>query len=255
MAKSAYKRTLLKLSGEALVGEGHFGIDTSTLSLIAEQIKAAHETSEEMAVVVGAGNILRGTNASQGGEGMDRTAADYAGMLATIINALALQDALEKLGLVVRTQSAINVQQVAEPYIQRRAIRHLEKGRVVIFAAGTGNPYMTTDTAAALRAIEIEAQVLLMAKNKVDGVYEADPRKEPGARRFETLTYIDALSRRLEVMDSTALSLCMQNNLPIIVFDLAGPESIVRAVRGEKIGTLVSNAQTALAGTQVTSSS
>ncbi len=250
MAKSGYKRTLLKLSGGALVGDGRFGIDAATLSLVAKQIEAAHETSKEMAIVVGAGNILRGTDASQGGAGMDRATADYAGMLATIINALTLQDALERLGLSVRTQSAINVQQVAEPYIRRRAIRHLEKGRVVIFAAGTGNPYMTTDTAAALRAIEIEAQVLLMAKNRVDGVYEADPNKEPGARRFEMLSYIDALNRRLDVMDSTALTMCMESNLPIIVFDVSGPESIVRAVRGEKVGTLVSNTRTVLAGDQ-----
>jgi uridylate kinase len=200
----------------------------------------------EVAVVVGGGNIFRGAEASAAG--MDRATADQAGMLATIINALTLQDALEKIGVTVRTQSAIVVQAVAEPYIRRRAIRHLEKGRVVIFAAGTGNPYMTTDTAAALRAIEIDAEVLLMAKNKVDGVYEADPSKVPTARRFETLDYMEAINRRLEVMDSTALSLCMENNLPIVVFDLESPRSIERAAFGEKIGTVISQLDTVLAG-------
>jgi uridylate kinase len=179
---------------------------------------------------------------------MDRATADYAGMLATIINGLALQDALEKIGVTVRTQTAINVQQVAEPYIRRRAIRHLDKGRAVIFAAGTGNPYMTTDTAAALRAIEIDADVLLMGKNKVDGVYDADPRQESSAKKFESLTYMEAINRRLAVMDSTALSLCMENDLPIIVFDMMAPDSVVRAVRGEPIGTIVGKEQTALAG-------
>lgn len=237
MAGAAYKRVLLKLSGEALMGERQYGIDPPMLELVASQIKSVLNLGVQTAVVVGGGNIFRGTDASQ--HGMERATADYAGMLATIINALALQAALEKVGLVVRTQSAITVQAVAESYIRRRAIRHLEKGRVVLFAAGTGNPYMTTDTAAALRAIEIEAEVVLMAKNKVDGVYEADPREVPGARRFEVLDYIEAINRRLEVMDSTALSLCMENALPIIVFDLLAPDSIVRAVRGEKIGTRV----------------
>jgi uridylate kinase len=239
MARAAYKRILLKLSGEALMGERQFGVDPAVLDSIAGQIKQVLAMGVQAAVVVGGGNIFRGTEASQ--QGMERATADYAGMLATIINALALQNALEKTGVIVRTQSAINVQSVAEPYIRRRAIRHLEKGRVVIFAAGTGNPYMTTDTAAALRAIEIEAEAVLMAKNKVDGVYDADPRQEPGARRFETLGYIEAINRRLEVMDSTALSLCMEHTLPIIVFDLSATDSIVRAVRGEKIGTLVGN--------------
>jgi uridylate kinase len=244
MARAAYKRILLKLSGEALMGERQYGIHPAVLDLIAHQIKDALNLGVQAAVVVGGGNIFRGTEASQ--QGMERATADYAGMLATIINALALQNALEKAGVTVRTQSAINVQAVAEPYIQRRAIRHLEKGRVVLFAAGTGNPYMTTDTAAALRAIEIGADVLLMAKNKVDGVYEADPRQVPGARRFQTLGYIEAINRRLEVMDSTALSLCMENALPIIVFDLSAPDSIVRAVRGEKIGTLVGSQESVL---------
>jgi len=245
MAGTAYTRTLLKVSGEALMGDSSYGIDAATLAAVASQIKEAQALGTEMAVVVGGGNICRGTEASAAG--MDRATADYAGMLATIINALALQDALEKAGLAVRTQAAIAVQQVAEPYIRRRAIRHLEKGRVVLFAAGTGNPYMTTDTAAALRAIEIGAQVLLMSKNRVDGVYEADPRKQPGARRFKFLSYLEAINRRLEVMDSTALSLCMENDLPIIVFDIAAPEGIVQAVRGERIGTFVSNRETVLA--------
>jgi uridylate kinase len=245
MPGAAFRRILLKLSGEALMGERQYGIDPSVLDFVAGQIKDVLALDVQTAVVVGGGNIYRGVEASQ--HGMERATADYAGMLATIINALALQDALEKSGLVVRTQSAINVQAVAEPYIRRRAVRHLDKGRVVIFAAGTGNPYMTTDTAAALRAIEIEAEVLLMAKNGVDGVYDADPRQVPGARRFETLSYIEAINRRLEVMDSTALSLCMENALPIIVFDLSAPGSVLRAVRGEKIGTSVGSQETALA--------
>jgi uridylate kinase len=245
MTRAAYKRILLKLSGEALMGERQYGIDAAVLDFIARQITDVLNLGVQAAVVVGGGNIFRGTEASQ--QGMERATADYAGMLGTIINALALQNALEKAGVTVRTLSAINVQAVAEPYIRRRAIRHLEKGRVVLFAAGTGNPYMTTDTAAALRAIEIGADVVLMAKNKVDGVYEADPRQVPGARRFQTLGYIEAINRRLEVMDSTALSLCMENALPIIVFDLSAPGSIVRAVRGEKIGTLVGSQESVLA--------
>jgi uridylate kinase len=244
MTRAAYKRILLKLSGEALMGERQYGIDAAVLDFIARQITDVVNLGVQAAVVVGGGNIFRGTEASQ--QGMERATADYAGMLGTIINALALQNALEKAGVTVRTQSAINVQAVAEPYIRRRAIRHLEKGRVVLFAAGTGNPYMTTDTAAALRAIEIGADVVLMAKNKVDGVYEADPRQVPGARRFQTLGYIEAINRRLEVMDSTALALCMENALPIIVFDLSAPGSIVRAVRGEKIGTLVGSQDSVL---------
>jgi len=239
VATAPYNRILLKLSGEALMGDQSYGIDSDTLAFIADQIKNVLDMGIETAVVVGGGNIFRGADASAAG--MDRATADYAGMLATIVNALALQDALERLGVNVRTQSAITVQAVAEPYIRRRAIRHLEKGRVVIFAAGTGNPYMTTDTAAALRAVEIDADVLLMAKNKVDGVYDADPAKVAGARRFQTLSYMEALSRRLEVMDSTALSLCLDNNLPIIVFDLATPDGMQRAVLGEPIGTIVSS--------------
>ncbi len=246
MAGAAYRRVLLKLSGEALMGNAPYGIDNPTVARIAEQIQHAQQQGTEIAIVVGGGNIFRGAEASAGG--MDRATADYGGMLATIINSLALQDALEKAGLTVRTQSAINVQQVAEPYIRRRAMRHLEKGRIVIFAAGTGNPYMTTDTAAALRAVEIDAGVLLMAKHRTDGVYDADPNKEPAARRFDKLSYMEAISRRLAVMDSTALSLCMENELPVIVFDLAGTDSIVRAVRGERIGTFVGSETTVLAG-------
>lgn len=241
---AAYERILLKVSGEALMGERKFGIDTRTLNSVASQVAKAQGLGAQVAVLVGGGNIFRGSQASAAG--MERATADYAGMLATIINALALQDALEKVGLTVRTQSAITVQQIAEPYIRRRAIRHLEKGRVVLFAAGTGNPYMSTDTAAALRAIEIGAQVLLMGKNRVDGVYEADPRDNPQARRFESLTYLEAINRRLEVMDSTALSLCMENDLPIIVFDIAAPDGILRAVRGERIGTFVADSETVL---------
>ena len=248
MATRPYSRVILKLSGEALMGDQSFGISADTLSLIAGQIRNVLDMGIEVAVVVGGGNMFRGSDASA--SGMDRATADYAGMLATVINALALHDALEKVGLTVRTQSAITIQAVAEPYIRLRAIRHLEKGRVVIFAAGTGNPYMTTDTAAALRGIEIDAQVLLMAKNKVDGVYDADPREVPTARRFEVLNYIEAIRRRLEVMDSTALALCMENNLPIIVFDLRAPSSIERAASGEKIGTLVTEEKSILAPAQ-----
>jgi len=242
---AAYRRVLLKLSGEALMGQRPYGIDPGELRRIARQIKQVVDMGVQIAVVVGGGNIFRGAEAAA--QGMDRATADYAGMLATIINALALQDALEQMGVVVRTQSAIAVQAMAEPYIRRRAIRHLEKGRVVVFAAGTGNPYMTTDTAAALRAIEIGAEVLLMAKHGVDGVYEADPHKVPTARKFRSIAYMDAISRRLEVMDSTALSLCMDNGLPIVVFDLRAPDSIVRVVRGEPLGTRVGREETVLA--------
>jgi len=238
MPSAKYKRILLKLSGEALMGGAQFGIDGEILKMVAQQIKEVKKSGVQVAIVVGGGNIWRGADAAA--EGMDRAAADYAGMLATVINALALQDALEKEGLVSRTQSAIPIQAVAEPYIRLRAIRHLEKGRVVIFAAGTGNPYMTTDTAAALRAIEIRAEVLLMAKNKVDGVYTADPQKDPTAKKFDHLNHREALNLGLQVMDATAFSLCLENNLPIVVFDLHAPNSIQRAVAKELIGTLVS---------------
>ena len=244
MAEDAPKRVLLKLSGEALMGDLPYGIDPAMLDTIAGQLKAVQQMHIEIAIVVGGGNIYRGAEASAAG--MDRATADYAGMLATIINAIALQDALERNGLTVRTQSAISVTAVAEPYIRRRAIRHLEKGRVVIFAAGTGNPYMTTDTASALRAIETDADVLLMAKKNVNGVFEADPLKDPSARKFRTLNYLDALNRRLQVMDSTALSLCMENSLPIIVFDLRMPRSIELAASGRATGTTVGELETVL---------
>ena len=237
MTAAHYKRVLLKLSGEAFAGDAGYGIDSTTLTRIAQQIKLVIQMGVEVAVVVGGGNIWRGSEAEQ--MGMDRVTADYSGMLATVINALALQDALERQEIATRVQSAIGVQQVAEPYIRRRAIRHLEKSRVVIFAGGTGNPYMTTDTAAALRAIEIEAEVILMTKNNVDGIYSADPVKNHNAKKFDKLTYLEALNMRLEVMDATALSLCLENKLPIIVFDLQAPRSIERAVMGEPIGTLV----------------
>jgi uridylate kinase len=237
MAQPRYRRVLLKLSGESLRGEAVFGIDTGAVSYLAQEIRATQDLGIEMALVVGGGNIWRGQEAE--GRGMDRATADYAGMLATVINALALQDSLEQQGVVTRTQSALQMQAVAEPYIRRRAIRHLEKGRVVLFAAGTGNPYMTTDTASALRALEIGAQVLLMAKNHVDGVYDSDPRKNPNARRFGHLEYMDALNRRLAVMDSTALSLCMDNKLPIVVFDVFRPGNLGRILCGESVGTMI----------------
>ncbi|MBN1643895.1 MAG: UMP kinase [Dehalococcoidales bacterium] len=238
MTAPRYKRILLKLSGEAFKGKADYGFDYNILSGIARQIKRVSGMGVQVGIVVGGGNIWRGAEAEK--NGMDRVTADYAGMLATVINALALQDALEKAGVTTRTQTAIDIQKVAEPYIRRRAIRHLEKGRVVIFAGGTGNPYMTTDTAAALRAIEIEAEALLMSKNNVDGIYSADPKKDRSAKKFESLTYMEALNLRLEVMDATALSLCLENKLPIIVFDFQSERSIERAVMGEPIGTTVS---------------
>jgi uridylate kinase len=239
MTTTKYKRILLKLSGEAFAGKKDYGIDPATLSKVAKQIKQVMEMGVQVGIVVGGGNIWRGAQAEK--DGIDRVTADYAGMLATVINALALQDTLEREGVTTRTQTAINVQQVAEPYIRRRAIRHLEKGRVVIFAGGTGNPYMSTDTAAALRAIEVQAEVLLMTKNNVDGIYDADPIKNPKAKKFDKLTYLEALNMRLQVMDATALSLCLENRLPIIVFDLQTPRSMETAVTGEPIGTIVSS--------------
>ena len=237
MAQSIYRRALLKLSGESLKGRAAYGIDPDATNYIATQIKAAHELDVEVAAVVGGGNIWRGQEAAL--HGMDRATADYAGMLATVINALTLQDALERHQLMTRIQSAIQMQAIAEPYIRRRAMRHLEKGRVVLFAAGTGSPYMTTDTAAALRAIEIGADVLLMAKNNVDGVYDADPNKNTNAKRFERLDYLEALNSQLDVMDNTALSLCMDNHLPIIVFDIFQPGNIVTILSGEPVGTTI----------------
>ena len=235
-----YRRVVLKLSGESFRGERGYGIDPEAVAYMAMQIKRVHEMGVELGVVVGGGNLLRGAEAEA--EGMDRATADYAGMLATIINALALQDALERrYDVVTRTQTAINISQVAEPYIRRRAIRHLEKGRVVLFAAGTGDPYMTTDTTASLRAVEIGANVLLMAKHDVDGVYASDPRLDPSATKLDFVTYVEALEKRLRVMDSTAISLCMENNLPIIVFDLFKPGSIEDIIMGERLGSLVAS--------------
>jgi len=235
------KRVLLKLSGEAFSGNLGYGIDAPTVANIASQIASVRASGIQVCIVVGGGNIWRGAQAAK--EGIDRVTADYAGMLATVINALSLQDALEKKGVETRTQSAIVVEQVAEPYLRRRAIRHLEKGRVVIFAGGTGNPYMTTDSAAALRAIEVNAQVLFMGKNNVDGVYSADPRKDPNARKFDHLTYLEALNMRLQVMDSTALSLCLENKLPIVVFNLQAERSIELALTGQPVGTLIDSGE------------
>jgi uridylate kinase len=234
--KARYKRILLKLSGEALMGDGKYGISPKTLSSIAQEVKDVVELGVEVALVIGGGNIFRGVSGAT--EGMDRSSADYMGMLATVINSMALQDALEKMGVQTRVQSAIEMHQVAEPYIRRRAIRHLEKGRVVIFAAGTGNPYFTTDTAASLRAMEIHADILLKA-TKVDGVYSDDPKKNPAATKFKSLSYLDVLKKNLKVMDSTAISLCMDNELPIVVFDLTHRGNIRRVVSGEEIGTTV----------------
>ena len=231
-----YKRVLLKLSGEALQGGGH-GIDPKIVDNIAQQLKEVKALGVELAIVIGGGNIFRGVQAEE--LGMDRAAADYMGMLATVINSMALQDALERKGVFTRVQSAIAMAQVAEPFIRRRAIRHLEKGRIVILAGGTGNPYFTTDTTAALRAVELGAEVILKA-TKVDGIYSADPKKVPNAKRFEKLKYMDVLKKGLKVMDATAISLCMDNKLPIIVFDLMKRGNIRRAIQGQNIGTTVS---------------
>ena len=239
MSEPRFKRVLLKLSGEALMGDAGYGIDPAIVQDLAVQIRTARDAGVELAIVVGGGNIFRGVAGSA--KGMDRAQADYIGMLATVMNALAIQDVLEKAGVFTRVMSAIEMQSVAEPYIRRRAMRHLEKGRVVIFAAGTGNPYFTTDTTAALRAVEIEADVILKA-TKVDGVYTADPKLDPAAVKFEQLGYLEVLNRGIEVMDNTALTLCMDNDVPIVVFNLLVPGNIERVVMGEKIGTLVSGA-------------
>lgn len=236
MTMAKYQRVLLKLSGEALGGD-NFGINPEVVAVIADEITKVMELGVQVAIVVGGGNIWRGATGSA--KGMDRTTADYMGMLATVINALALQNALEDRDVETRVQTAIEMRQMAEPYIRRRAVRHLEKGRIVIFASGTGNPYFSTDTTAALRALEIEADVILMAKLGVDGVYNSDPRSNPQATRYETISYIDVLSQNLGVMDSTATSLCMDNNIPIIVFNFNEPGSIEKAICGEKIGTFV----------------
>jgi uridylate kinase len=236
MQKPVFKRVVLKLSGEALQGNLGYGVDYNVLASIARQIKEVRSMGVEIAIVIGGGNIFRGLAGST--KGMDRASADYMGMLATVINALALQDALERSGVFTRVQSAIEMQQLAEPYIRRRAIRHLEKGRVVIFAGGTGNPYFTTDTTAALRAIEIGAQVILKA-TKVNGVYSSDPHKFKNAKKYETLRYIDVLKKDLKVMDATATSPCMDNALPIIVFNLKKEGNIKKVIKGEKIGTII----------------
>lgn len=233
-----YKRILLKLSGEAMAGPSGFGVDPERAEDIANRVKDVHELGVDVAIVIGAGNLWRGRSGLD--RGMDRATADYMGMLATVMNALALMDAMERIGLYTRVQSAVEMHAVAEPYIRRRAIRHLEKGRVVILGGGTGNPYFSTDTAAALRAMEIGADVLIKA-TKVDGVYDSDPMKNPNAIRFDHLTYMETINRRLQVMDSTAISLCMDNNLPILVLNLWNPEDLHRALYGEKIGTLVTD--------------
>jgi len=234
--KPVYKRVLIKLSGEALMGDRQYGLEPNTIKTIAEEIKEVHDFNVQIALMVGGGNIFRGVEGTAAG--MDRSLADYMGMLATLINGLALQDALEKEGLITRLISAIEIKQIAEPFIPRRAIRHLEKGRVVIFVAGTGSPYFTTDTAAALRAVEIKAEVILKA-TKVDGIYDKDPLKEKDAKKFTQLKYFDILEKELKVMDATAISLCMDNKLPIIVFNLKNRGNIKKAILGEKIGTIV----------------
>jgi len=237
MATLKYQRILLKLSGEALMGDKGYGIDPAVVHKVAENVKATVELGTEIAIVVGGGNIFRGLAASA--NGMDRATADYMGMLATVMNSLALQDGLEKAGIATRVQTAIDMREMAEPFIRRKAVRHLEKGRVVIFAAGTGRPFFSTDTAASLRAAEIGAEVLLMAKNKVDGIYDSDPRKNTNAIKFDRITFKDAINKDLKVMDTAALSLCRDNHIPIIVFDLTQEGNLQKVVLGEDIGTLV----------------
>ncbi|WP_125768606.1 UMP kinase [Companilactobacillus furfuricola] len=232
-----YNRVILKVSGEALAGEKGFGINPPVIKQVAEQIKSIHELGVEIAIVCGGGNIWRGETGAE--MGMDRAQADYMGMMATVMNGLALQDGLEQLDVPTRVQTSIEMRQVAEPYIRRRAVRHLEKGRVVIFAGGTGNPYFSTDTTAVLRAAEIEADVILMAKNNVDGVYSADPKKDPAAKKYDELSQLDIINKNLGVMDSTASSLSMDNNIPLIVFNLNKAENIRKVVQGENIGTII----------------
>jgi uridylate kinase len=239
VSEPAFKRILLKLSGESLMGTLDYGTDPERVRAVAHAIKHVHDRGVEIAIVVGGGNIFRGMKAAA--SGMDRATGDYMGMLATVLNALPLQDALEQMGVVVRLQSALTIAEVAEPYIRRRAMRHLEKDRVVIFAAGTGNPFFTTDTAAALRAVEVHAEAILMAKNGVEGVFDADPRTNPDAKLLTEITHMDALRRELKVMDATALTLCMENGLPIHVFNMDDERNIDRIVSGERVGTLVSS--------------
>ena len=237
METKKYNRIVLKLSGEALAGAQGYGIDPETVETIAKQVVEVNKLGIQVAIVVGGGNIWRGLSGSA--KGMDRVSADYMGMLATVMNALALQDAMEKNGVATRVQTAINMQQVAEPYIRRRAIRHMEKGRVVIYGAGTGNPYFSTDTTAALRAAEIEADAILMAKNGVDGVYDSDPKLNPDAKMFRRLSYMDVINKELKVMDATATTLCMNNNIPIVVFNIDVEGNIIAAASGKDLGTLV----------------
>lgn len=239
MAAPAYRRILLKLSGEALLGDLEYGTDPARVSAVAAQVRAVRDSGVQVAIVVGGGNIYRGISGAAAG--VDRATGDYMGMLATVLNALPLQDALEKEGADTRVQSAIAISEVAEPYIRRRAMRHLEKGRVVIFAAGTGNPFFTTDTAAALRAAEVHAEIILMAKNGVEGVYSADPALDPEARFFPHITHMEAIERRLRVMDSTALALCMENAMPINVFNMDDEQNISRIISGQRVGTLVAS--------------
>jgi len=235
--KAAFARILIKLSGEHLAGDRGFGISPTVIAGVAKDLRRVHELGIQMCVVIGGGNVIRGMQAAE--QGLDRASADYMGMLASVINALALQDAVEKEGIPTRVLSAIEIREVAEPYIRRRAERHLEKGRIVVFAAGTGSPYFSTDTAAALRAAEIGANVILMAKQGVDGVYDADPRDNPKARRYEKIGYDEALQRNLRVMDQTAIALCRENEIPILVFDIGVPGNLLRVAAGEKVGTLV----------------
>lgn len=235
--KAAYRRILVKLSGERLAGQGGFGISPTVIAGIARDLRDVHELGIQVCVVIGGGNVIRGIEAAS--QGLDRTSADYMGMLASIINAMALQDALEKQGLATRVLTAFEISAVAEPYIRRRAERHLEKGRLVVFAGGTGNPYFSTDTAAALRAAELGCEIVLMAKQGVDGVYDADPKQHPDARRYDKLSFDEAISRNLRVMDQTALALCRENNLPILVFDSGVPGNIQKVAAGERVGTLV----------------
>jgi uridylate kinase len=235
--KTAYRRLLIKLSGGQLAGESGLGISPAVIGRIAGEVREVHELGSQLCIVIGGGNVIRGIDAAE--QGLDRTSADYMGMLASIINALALQDALEKEGLATRVLSALEIQSVAEPYIRRRAVRHLEKGRVVVFAGGTGNPYFTTDTAAVLRAAEVDADIILMAKHGVDGVYDDDPKKNPNARRYDRLSYDEALQKNLRVMDQTAIALCRENALPIIVFDMSTPGNICKVASGGDVGTRV----------------
>jgi len=235
--KTAYRRLLVKLSGEQLSGESGFGISANVIKRMAQELREVHELGAQLCVVIGGGNVIRGIAAAS--EGIDRASADYMGMMASVINALALQDALEKEGLVTRVQSALEIQSVAEPYIRRRAVRHLEKERVVVFAGGTGNPYFSTDTAAALRAAEIHAEIVLMAKSGVDGVYDADPKLDPKAKRYERVGFDEVLQKNLRVMDQTAIALCRENRMPIVVFDMGVPGNLRRVVAGEEIGTRV----------------